>query len=87
MGVRAGAEILQVGVIGRDGTSVLRLAPGLLIRLLARLLIGRSLLLLLLRLLLVRLLAASADKGSDRNGGHRGQSHNDDMSERVGSAR
>src|SRR2546429_1185854 len=57
--VRAGAEVLQIGRIGCGGASLLGVGPGLLVGLLARLLIGR--LLLLRRLLRIRGLAASGN--------------------------
>src|SRR5499427_7405039 len=67
--VRAGAEVLQIRRIGCDGAGLLGVGPGLLVGLLARLLIGRLLLLLLCRRLLrIRGLAASGHEGGPRNG-------------------
>src|SRR5262249_26862980 len=67
--VRAGAEVLQIRRICCDGAGLLRVGPGLLVGLLARLLIGRLLLLLLCRRLLrIRGLAASGHEGGPRNG-------------------
>src|SRR5258707_159237 len=67
--VRAGAEVLQICRIGCGGAGLLRVGPGLLVGLLARLLIGR---LLLLRrgLLRIRGLAASRREGSPGNDGN-----------------
>src|SRR5262245_26489435 len=67
--VRAGAEVLQICRIGSDGAGLLGIGPGLLVGLLARLLIGR---LLLLRrgLLRIRGLAASRREGSPGNDGN-----------------
>ncbi len=65
--VRAGAEVLQIRRICCDGAGLLGVGPGLLVGLLARLLIGRLLLLLCRRLLRIRGLAASGHKGGPRN--------------------
>src|SRR5262245_43907749 len=64
--VRAGTEVLQIRRICRDGAGLLGVGPGLLVGLLARLLIGR--LLLLRRLLRIRGLAASGNEGRARDG-------------------
>src|ERR1700738_3290078 len=66
--MRATAEILYIGRIGRGGAGLLRVGPGLLVGLLARLLVGR--LLLLLCLLRIRGLAASRRQGSPGNDGN-----------------
>src|SRR5215472_12982315 len=68
--VRAGAEVLQICRIGCDGAGLLGVRPGLLVGLLARLLIGRRLLLLRRRLLRIRGLAASRREGSPGNDGN-----------------
>src|SRR6516225_1579996 len=65
--VRTGAEVLQIRRIGCDGAGLLGVGPGLLVGLLARLLIGRLLLLLCRRLLRIRGLAASGHQGGPRN--------------------
>src|SRR5215475_8742341 len=65
--VRTGAEVLQIRRIGCDGAGLLGVGPGLLVGLLARLLIGRLLLLLCRRLLRIRGLAASGHQGGARN--------------------
>src|SRR6516225_12265533 len=67
--VRAGAEVLQICRIGCDGAGLLGVGPGLLVGLLARLLIGRR---LLLRrgLLRIRGLTASRREGSPGNDGN-----------------
>src|SRR6266704_1783726 len=66
--VRAGAEVLQIRRICCDGAGLLGVGPGLLVGLLARLLIGRLLLLLCRRLLRIRGLAASGNEGRARDG-------------------
>src|SRR5712671_745779 len=62
--MRAAAETLYIGRIGRGGAGLLGVGPGLLVGLLAPLLIGR---LLLRRLLRIRGLAASRRQGSPGN--------------------
>src|SRR6516164_4851046 len=66
--MRAAAETLYIGRIGRGGAGLLGVRPGLLVGLLARLLIGR----LLLRrgLLRIRGLAASRRESSPGNDGN-----------------
>src|SRR5215468_7440952 len=68
--MRAAAETLYIGRIGRDGAGLLGVRPGLLVGLLARLLIGRRLLLLRRGLLRIRGLAASRREGSPGNDGN-----------------
>src|SRR5215467_10437010 len=65
--MRAGAKVLQICRIGCDGAGLLGVRPGLLVGLLARLLIGRRLLLLRRRLLRIRGLAASGHEGRARD--------------------
>src|SRR6266566_3679254 len=65
--MRAGAEVLQICRIGGGGAGFLSVGPGLLVGLLARLLIGRLLLLLRRGLLRIRGLAASRREGSPGN--------------------
>src|SRR5260221_5694568 len=64
--VRAGAEVLQIRRICRGGVGLFSVGPGLLVGILARLLIGR--LMLLRRLLRIRGLAASGNEGRARDG-------------------
>src|SRR6516165_7015975 len=62
--MRAAAEILDIGRIGRGGAGLLGVGPGLLVGVLARLLVRRLLLLCLLR---IRGLAASRRQGGAAN--------------------
>src|SRR5262249_16619297 len=64
--MRAGAEVLQICRIGCDGAGLLGVRPGLLVGLLARLIIGRRLLLLLC-LLRIRGLTATRPQRSPGN--------------------
>src|ERR1700730_4090303 len=69
--MRAAAETLYIGRIGRGGAGLLGVGPSFLIHRLARLLVGRLLLLLLLLCLLrIRGLAASRRQGSPGNDGN-----------------
>src|SRR6516164_9905813 len=63
--MRAGAEVLYIGRIGRGGAGLLGVRPGFLVGLFARLLVRP--LLLLLCLLRIRGLAASRRQGSPGN--------------------
>jgi len=81
--VRARAEVLQICRIGCDGAGLFGVRPGLLVGLLARLIIGRR---LLLRrgLLRIRGLAASRREGSPGNDGNDRQFRKCDASSALG---
>src|SRR5262249_13670027 len=78
----AGAEVRQLCRIGGNGAGLLRIGPGLLVGVLARLLIRP--LLLLLRLLRIRGLAASRREGSRGNDCNDRQFRKCDMSSVLG---